>query len=146
MSGVPLTGAATFRLGRLLSKGPIPRPLRLPFTKVEGAGAPAELNETPKSSHRALGALLDARSAWVCGWPPLSPVRRRSGGVKSRPSSAPLPRWAPPTPCTCCTPALVRAAEGQQEWDEAVHLRRSGQAAALYDPRRSQPSVPFTKS
>lgn len=58
MSGVLLTGAATFRLSRLLSKAQITRPLRAPFTEVEEAGAPAELNETPKSSHPVLGSLL----------------------------------------------------------------------------------------
>ncbi|MGW6782671.1 DUF1360 domain-containing protein [Streptomyces sp. NPDC054987] len=58
MSGVLLTGMATFRLSRLLSKAQITRPLRSPFTEVEGAGAPSELNETPRSSHPVLGALL----------------------------------------------------------------------------------------
>ncbi|MEV4193630.1 DUF1360 domain-containing protein [Streptomyces toxytricini] len=57
-SGVLLTGAATFRLSRLITKAKITRPLRAPFTDVDGPGAPAELNETPKAGRRVAGSLL----------------------------------------------------------------------------------------
>ncbi|MFD8410995.1 DUF1360 domain-containing protein [Streptomyces sp. NPDC059650] len=58
LRGALLSGAATFRLSRLISKADITRPLRSPFTDVDEAGAPAELNETAKPSHPTLGALL----------------------------------------------------------------------------------------
>ncbi|MET9958275.1 DUF1360 domain-containing protein [Streptomyces sp. NPDC006326] len=65
---VLLTGTATFRLSRLITKAKVTRPLRAPFTDVEEAGAPAELNEVPKHSHPALGELLSCPfclSVWV---------------------------------------------------------------------------------
>ncbi|MGW7099718.1 DUF1360 domain-containing protein [Streptomyces sp. NPDC054883] len=55
---VLLTGTATFRLTRLLSKAKVTRPLRAPFTDVEEAGAPAEFNEMPKPGHQTVGELL----------------------------------------------------------------------------------------
>ncbi len=43
-----LTATATFRLSRLIGKATVTRPLRAPFTRVDDAGAPAELNESPR--------------------------------------------------------------------------------------------------
>ncbi|MFI2780649.1 DUF1360 domain-containing protein [Streptomyces sp. ALB3] len=43
-----VTAAATFRLGRLLSKGSVTSPLRAPFTRYEGATGPAEVKESPR--------------------------------------------------------------------------------------------------
>lgn len=82
---VLLTGVATFRLSRLIGKAKITRPLREPFTRVEGAGAPAELNESPKPAHGFLGALLSCPfclDVWVAAtltgarqlWPRATPA------------------------------------------------------------------------
>lgn len=45
---VLFTAAATFRLGRLLSKGNVTSPLRAPFTRYEAAAGPAEVHESPR--------------------------------------------------------------------------------------------------
>ncbi|MFI6089596.1 DUF1360 domain-containing protein [Streptomyces sp. NPDC051218] len=45
---VLLTGAAVFRLSRLLSKGSVTSPLRAPFTRYESAAGPAEVSESPR--------------------------------------------------------------------------------------------------
>ncbi len=42
------TAAATFRLGRLLSKGSVTSPLRAPFTRYKEATGPAEVSESPR--------------------------------------------------------------------------------------------------
>ncbi|MCK8678236.1 DUF1360 domain-containing protein [Streptomyces lichenis] len=42
------TGAAVFRLSRLLAKGSVTGPLRAPFTRYESAGGPSEVNESPR--------------------------------------------------------------------------------------------------
>ncbi|MEU9192625.1 DUF1360 domain-containing protein [Streptomyces hundungensis] len=65
-----LTAAATFRLSRLIGKATITRPLRAPFTEVDGDGAPAELNETPceEPGRHTLGELLSCPfclSVWI---------------------------------------------------------------------------------
>ncbi|WP_242438901.1 DUF1360 domain-containing protein [Streptomyces sp. CB00455] len=65
-----LTATATFRLSRLIGKATVTRPLRAPFTRVDGAGAPAELNETPREEpgRTTLGELISCPfclSVWV---------------------------------------------------------------------------------
>lgn len=65
-----LTAAATFRLSRLIAKATITRPLRAPFTHVEEAGAPAELNETPREEpgRETVGELISCPfclSVWI---------------------------------------------------------------------------------
>ncbi|WAL93747.1 DUF1360 domain-containing protein [Streptomyces sp. Je 1-369] len=45
---VLFAAAATFRLGRLLSKGSVTSPLRAPFTRYEAASGPAEVSESPR--------------------------------------------------------------------------------------------------
>ncbi len=45
---VLLTGAAAFRLSRLIGKGTVTSPLRAPFTRFEEATGPAEVNESPR--------------------------------------------------------------------------------------------------
>ncbi|MFJ9597890.1 DUF1360 domain-containing protein [Streptomyces virginiae] len=65
-----LIGTATFRLSRLISKATVTRPLRAPFTDVDGAGAPAELNETPREEpgRRTAGELISCPfclSVWI---------------------------------------------------------------------------------
>ncbi|GAA1519067.1 DUF1360 domain-containing protein [Streptomyces albidochromogenes] len=45
---VLFTAAATFRLGRLLSKGSVTSPLRAPFTRYEKATGPAEVSESAR--------------------------------------------------------------------------------------------------
>ncbi len=47
---VLFAAAATFRLGRLLSKGSVTSPLRAPFTRYEEASGPAEVNESPRGN------------------------------------------------------------------------------------------------
>ncbi|MCB5180728.1 DUF1360 domain-containing protein [Streptomyces antimicrobicus] len=67
-TGVLLTAAATFRFSRLIGKAKITRPLRAPFTEVDGDGAPAELNESPRDGRRVLGELASCPfclSMWV---------------------------------------------------------------------------------
>ncbi|MEV6548576.1 DUF1360 domain-containing protein [Streptomyces sp. NPDC051597] len=67
---VLLTAAATFRLSRLIGKATVTRPLRAPFTEVDGAGAPGELNETPSEEpgRQTIGELLSCPfclSVWI---------------------------------------------------------------------------------
>ncbi|MEU5894972.1 MULTISPECIES: DUF1360 domain-containing protein [Streptomyces] len=47
---VLFAAAATFRLGRLLSKGSVTSPLRAPFTRYEEASGPAEVSESPRGN------------------------------------------------------------------------------------------------
>jgi hypothetical protein len=42
---VALIGVATHRLARTIAKDPITSPIRMPFTRYEGTGGPAELHE-----------------------------------------------------------------------------------------------------
>lgn len=42
---VALLGVATHRLARTIAKDPITSPIRMPFTRYEGLGGPAELHE-----------------------------------------------------------------------------------------------------
>ncbi|MEU9419036.1 DUF1360 domain-containing protein [Streptomyces sp. NPDC051000] len=65
-----LVGTATFRLSRLIAKATVTRPLRAPFTQVDGAGAPAELNETPREEpgRKTAGELISCPfclSVWI---------------------------------------------------------------------------------
>ncbi|MGW5849117.1 DUF1360 domain-containing protein [Streptomyces sp. NPDC055254] len=65
-----LTATATFRLSRLIGKATVARPLRAPFTRVDDAGAPAELNETPREEpgRKTMGELISCPfclSVWV---------------------------------------------------------------------------------
>ncbi len=68
--GVVFTAVATFRLSRLVGKATVTRPLRAPFTEVESAGAPAELNETPtrERGKHTVGELISCPfclSVWI---------------------------------------------------------------------------------
>lgn len=65
-----LIATATFRLSRLIAKATITRPIRAPFTHVDGAGAPAELNETPREEpgRETVGELISCPfclSVWI---------------------------------------------------------------------------------
>ena len=42
---IALIGVATHRLSRTLAKDPVTSPLRMPFTRFDGTGGPAELHE-----------------------------------------------------------------------------------------------------
>lgn len=78
---VALTAVATFRLSRLLTKGTVTRPLRVPFTTYQGEQGPAELSERSRHGPRhTVGELLTCpfcMSVWVstaltasrCVWP-----------------------------------------------------------------------------
>ena len=60
-SDLALAAAASNVLSRRITKDKITRVVRAPFTEVEGAGAPGELNETVKAEtgpKRAVGELL----------------------------------------------------------------------------------------
>ncbi len=54
-----LFGAATHKVSRLVSKNRVTAPIRAPFTKLEGRGGPAEVEETPRGRgvRRVLGEL-----------------------------------------------------------------------------------------
>ncbi|MFF8265003.1 DUF1360 domain-containing protein [Streptomyces virginiae] len=65
-----LTATASFRLSRLVGKATVTRPLRAPFTEVDCAGAPAELNETPREDpgRKTMGELISCPfclSVWI---------------------------------------------------------------------------------
>jgi hypothetical protein len=55
-----LLAVATHRLSRTVSKDVVTSPLRAPFTRFKGAGAPGELSEEVrgKGMHRAVGELI----------------------------------------------------------------------------------------
>lgn len=58
---IAVIGVATHRLARTLTKDAITSPLRMPFTRYEGPGGPAELRERVVVDHpvgHALGELL----------------------------------------------------------------------------------------
>ncbi|MFE5488945.1 DUF1360 domain-containing protein [Streptomyces virginiae] len=68
--GNSFIATATFRASRLITKATVTRPARAPFTRVDGAGAPAELNETPREefSRKTVGELISCPfclSVWV---------------------------------------------------------------------------------
>ncbi|MEU9237319.1 DUF1360 domain-containing protein [Streptomyces subrutilus] len=61
---------ATFRFSRLVTKATVTRPVRAPFTRVDGAGAPGELNETPREEpgRTTVGELISCPfclSLWI---------------------------------------------------------------------------------
>jgi len=65
-----LTATATFKLSRLIAKATVTRPVRAPFTDVDGPGAPAELNESPREEpgRETLGELISCPfclSVWI---------------------------------------------------------------------------------
>jgi hypothetical protein len=65
-----LLGVATHKLSRFITKDKVTRPIRAPFTEVEGRGPPGELEEHPrgKGARRAIGELLSCPfclDAWV---------------------------------------------------------------------------------
>ncbi|HEX5376185.1 MAG TPA: DUF1360 domain-containing protein [Solirubrobacterales bacterium] len=53
-------GVASHKVSRLLAKDKVTRPLRAPFTEIEGEGGPAELEESSRGSgaRKAIGELL----------------------------------------------------------------------------------------
>ena len=55
-----LIGVASHKLSRLIAKDKVLRPLRAPFTEVEGEGGPSELEESSRGTgaRRAIGDLL----------------------------------------------------------------------------------------
>jgi hypothetical protein len=67
---IALVGAATHRLARTIAKDPITSPVRMPFTRYEGTGGPAELHEEVVSDGfgHAIGELVTCPfclSQWV---------------------------------------------------------------------------------
>lgn len=60
LADLGLMAVATYRLSRLVSKSAITSPIRAPFTRLEGRGAPAEVNERARGrgARKALGELL----------------------------------------------------------------------------------------
>jgi hypothetical protein len=57
---VALIGVATHRLARTIAKDPITSPIRMPFTRYDGLGGPAELHEevVAEGFGHAVGELL----------------------------------------------------------------------------------------
>jgi len=53
-------GVASHKVSRLLAKDKVTRPLRAPFTELEGEGGPSELEESSRGSgaRKAIGELL----------------------------------------------------------------------------------------
>jgi hypothetical protein len=53
-------GVASHKVSRLLAKDKVTRPLRAPFTELEGEGGPSELEESARGTgaRRAIGELL----------------------------------------------------------------------------------------
>lgn len=53
-------GVASHKVSRLLAKDKVTRPLRVPFTELEGEGGPSELEESPRGTgaRKAIGELL----------------------------------------------------------------------------------------
>jgi Protein of unknown function (DUF1360) len=69
-SDVALASVATHRLSRLISKDSVTSPIRVPFTRLKGTGAPSELKEEVRGSgaRRAVGELLTCPfcvSQWI---------------------------------------------------------------------------------
>jgi len=67
-----LLALATQRLSRLISRDRVTRPLRAPFTEVEGEDRPVELNERPRGSgmQQAIGELISCPyclDQWIAG-------------------------------------------------------------------------------
>ncbi|MEU4732206.1 DUF1360 domain-containing protein [Streptomyces sp. NPDC023588] len=114
-TGVLLSAAATFRLSRLIGKAKITRPLRAPFTEVDGDGAPAELNEFPREDRRIMGELASCPfclSVWVATgltgarliWPRATTAAERTLAVVAVADAMQL-----------AYSMLVRAAEGEPD-------------------------------
>lgn len=57
---VVVTGLATHKLARILTKEVVTTPVRAPFTELEGSGGPAELRERPTGEgwRRSVGELV----------------------------------------------------------------------------------------
>jgi hypothetical protein len=57
---IALVGLATHKVSRRVSKDSVTSPLRAPFTRFKGAGAPGELSEEVRGQgmHRAVGELI----------------------------------------------------------------------------------------
>jgi hypothetical protein len=67
-----LGGVATYKLSRLVTKEKVTSPLRAPFTREEGEGPPAEVEERPRGRglRYAIGELLTCPfclSQWIAG-------------------------------------------------------------------------------
>jgi hypothetical protein len=67
---VALIGVATHRLARTIAKDPIASPIRMPFTRYDGVGGPAELHEevVAEGFGHAIGELVTCPfclSQWV---------------------------------------------------------------------------------
>jgi hypothetical protein len=67
---VALIGVATHRLARTIAKDPITSPIRMPFTRYDGVGGPAELHEevVAEGFGHAIGELVTCPfclSQWV---------------------------------------------------------------------------------
>ena len=67
-----LLSLATHKLSRTLARDRVTRPLRAPFTEVEGASPPVELNEKPRGGplRHAIGELISCPyclDQWVAG-------------------------------------------------------------------------------
>jgi hypothetical protein len=61
-----LAAMATWRIGRLLSKDTITRPLREPFTEYRGVSGPSELDEAPRTDSRMRHAVGELVSCPFC--------------------------------------------------------------------------------
>jgi hypothetical protein len=69
---VVLGGVATHKLSRLVTKDKVASPLRAPFTREQGPGAPAEVEERPRGRglRYVVGELLSCPyclSQWIAG-------------------------------------------------------------------------------
>ncbi|MFI7635697.1 DUF1360 domain-containing protein [Nonomuraea sp. NPDC049400] len=60
-----LMAACTHKVSRRLSKDPVTSPLRAPFTRYEGDGGPAEVNEAPRGPVGELLACPFCLAQWV---------------------------------------------------------------------------------
>ncbi|MEV0238220.1 DUF1360 domain-containing protein [Nonomuraea sp. NPDC050786] len=60
-----LMAACTHKVSRRLSKDPVTSPLRAPFTRYEGEGGPAEVNEEPRGAVGELLACPFCLAQWV---------------------------------------------------------------------------------
>ncbi|WP_433433443.1 DUF1360 domain-containing protein [Nonomuraea sp. CA-141351] len=60
-----LMAACTHKVSRRLSKDPVTSPLRAPFTRYEGQGGPAEVDEEPRGAVGELLACPFCLAQWV---------------------------------------------------------------------------------
>jgi hypothetical protein len=60
LGDIALIGVASHKLSRLIAKDKVTSPLRAPFTRLEGSGGPAELEESARGggARKAIGELL----------------------------------------------------------------------------------------